>query len=108
MIKTKATQLKNGNRINYDQLLIAAPNIARDGAKKRTHVPEVAFGMVHQGADRNLLSDFHHGIPLSDLPNVPFKSCEQQAPIHSGMTDDQHAYASTVKDVLGRPVGMKK
>jgi hypothetical protein len=94
-------KLKNGASINHGQLSIpqhlrperagrsAPPGFGRFDGKPKAHTikePEVAYGMVHQGADRKTLSDFHHGIPTLDEPMTTKPHLQGRAvPIHNGM-----------------------
>jgi hypothetical protein len=83
MQKTKAVRLPNAT-INYNQLRLAEPNLARDGRAKRTHVPEIAWGMKSQSRPDGV-HPFLHGQALSDETADKLSQGGHTVPVHSGM-----------------------
>lgn len=86
MLKTKAQNLPNGNRINYGQLLIA-----RNGSPKRTTIPQPAWGMKSQTRPGGT-HPFLHGQALSDETADKLSQNGRTVPVHSGMgsKDNEH------------------
>src|SRR5205085_2328094 len=100
--------LASGMTLNSRGQLIVG-NLARDGAAKHPHVPEITHSMRNRTSEQSLVKGFGH--PLDDEPLEKHFLNGRSAPIHDGMvsktrsqrgTDKGNDHASVILREAGR------